>query len=473
MTSWQLAVEETQQCLHAFHSRWQHQRLLQHSLLLWRSLVLLLRQQRAEVARADAWHNQRLARLALTSWADVAAAGAAERAAAAAAAASYERRLLRRLLLQWSLVACASSAARVYYQHGLLQKVVGAWRSQAAAAAAGALQQELRQMGQHAGVPSGGSWAVNQLEQTDRPQQQAWQQGASLQPCLDSLRQQQLSPMQLLAPPVPLLPDHLLQQQRQQQPVGGFLSYRGPGDTTSSSWSPGLHTQAAIYSSPGVADRRATDAAAAAATAATVASQSMSCPGAVSGQPGWQLQGASGAAGTGSPTLPPWLLAEHGAGGLQGGSAGASPRSAGLGAIGALAGWSPGQVHPAAQEQAAGATGALTAGSRNSTSSASGCGAGCAVAVAARAVGSGLKQHAVRRSASQELAGAGSTGAGKGNPQTKRTVGSARSIGGFGNNAAGVRRKGAAAHESALKTSVGSCSPAKLTRAVVQHTQLL
>jgi hypothetical protein len=212
MTSWELAVEETQQHLLVFRSRWAP-RLLQHSLLLWRSLVLLLKQQREEAAHAQAWRNRRLATHALQFWAGYAAARAAQRGAVAAAVRLYEQKLLRRKLLQWSLVACATSAARAYHQHGMLQRLFAAWRGLIAANRVDALRLELQQQGGGlAGAQEGGN----------HPQAQHihWQH----HPTQQQQQQSQASRLQALMP-LELLP--LQQQQQQQQP--GLQEPRGCG----------------------------------------------------------------------------------------------------------------------------------------------------------------------------------------------------------------------------------------------------
>jgi hypothetical protein len=163
-SGWQLAAESTSTALVAFQDRWQRQRLLQRTLLLWRGLVLLLRHQRQEAASVDAWRAQRLARGVLQAWRDVAAALAVQRAASDAAVQHYERSLLRRKLLQWSLVACASSAARLYYAQVLGQRCVWAWRRASAASAAAELQQELQQ--QQAAPAGSSAWATGSAADT-------------------------------------------------------------------------------------------------------------------------------------------------------------------------------------------------------------------------------------------------------------------------------------------------------------------
>jgi len=306
MTSWQLAVEETEQRLFTFQHRWQRQRLLQHSLLLWRSLVLLLKQQRQEAAAAEAWHRTRFARAALQAWSVVAAATAARKVVTAAAVHAYEQRLLRRKLLQWSLVSCASSAARVYYQHGLLHKVLRAWQQLAAASTAADLQLELhhQQQQQQQQLPD--------TPQVGVPNQPAWQEQALPADFVQATQQQQ-----------PMLPGYLLQdahpaaQQQQQQP-GGYLSHGGThavdvGSRVQGASSP--RPAAERYTSPAALGGGTGDAVGHPAVAwDSMQCHSLSCPGTL--QQYQQLQAAQAVAGL-SARVPPWLMPDKQTAGMQ------------------------------------------------------------------------------------------------------------------------------------------------------------
>jgi hypothetical protein len=224
MTSWELAVKETQQRLLVFQSRWD-QRLQQHALLLWRSLVLLLKQQREEAAHAQAWRDRRLARQALQIWAGYAAARSAQRGAVAAAVQLYEQKLLRRKLLQWSLVACATSAAQAYYQHGMLQRVCAAWRALIAARRVDALRLELQQQPWGLARPQeGGDYPHGQLINLQQQPQQQQGQAARLQA---------LMPLELL--PLQLPPG--LQEPLGARPVDSAAAADGPDSWRLPQWS--------------------------------------------------------------------------------------------------------------------------------------------------------------------------------------------------------------------------------------------
>lgn len=555
IVSWQLAVEDTQQLLATFHSRWQHQRLLQHSLLLWRSLVLLLKQQRQEATRAESWHSHRLARGVLTAWSGYTAVALAERGAEAAAVGSYERRLMRKKLLQWSLVACASSAARVYYQHGLMQRVVGAWKGEVAAAAAESLQRELQQQhfleqqqyGHVAGMPEGLRAVKQQQGCADHhQQQQVWQQGCWQQ----QQESQQVFGKHLLPPS---LPEHLQQHQQhywpqQQQQMQSAVCHPGVISSTSS-WSPRLQHQqqqqhsigvTTYHSSPGAlgVGSRVTPAASTAAAAHN--NSSSSCPGGISvnqqssggvasTQQSQQLQRAHAAAGLGNK-LPPWLMGPE-----QGSQQKLQAGTTSLGGSGGV--WSQPdhtvgvqqQLHSSSsRHQGAGVDSTGRGGSRGGQA-APGCAAG--LHMAQRSLPASLLKHptqaagasdrpekgagreaagrhssssgggsstgrkgsiavpGVKHGAAAAARGSGSAGAavvavaavGEGSPQGKRNVGGARGVGPAGRNAAAgaaaavaPRRKGGVGSEPALKADAEICgSPAKLKRAVVQHTQLM
>lgn len=304
MTSWQLAVEETQQRLFTFQHHWQRQRLLQHSLLLWRSLVLLLKQQRQEAAAAEAWHRTRRARAVLQAWSAVAAATAARKVVTAAAVRAYEQRLLHRKLLQWSLVSCASSAARVYYQHGLLHKVLRAWQQLAAASTVADLQLELHHHEQQQLLPD--------APQTGVSNQPALQEQALPADIVQATQQQQQQQM---------LPGYLLQDAHpaaQQQQPGRYLSHGGLDAVDVDSR---LHASssprpaAERYTSPAALGGGTGNAVGHAAVAwESMQFHSLSCPGTL--QQYQQLQAAQAVAGLSERSLP-WLMPDKQTSGMQ------------------------------------------------------------------------------------------------------------------------------------------------------------
>jgi hypothetical protein len=120
------------------------------------------------------------------------------------------------------------------------------------------------------------------------------------------------------------------------------------------------------------------------------------------------------------------------------------------------------------------------AAGRHSSSSGGGSSTGRKGSIAVPGVKHGVAA-AARGSGSAGAAVVAVAAVGKGSPQGKRNVGGARGVGPAGrNSAAGAaaavapRRKGGVGSEPALKADAEICgSPAKLKRAVVQHTQLM
>lgn len=224
----------------------------------------------------------------LMAWADVTGAQAERRAALAVVASGYERRLLRRKLLQWSLVACASTAARCYYQQGLLNRCVAAWRRLIAESAAGALQAELMlppppppqqqlQQQQTAGVvlcePADHHngqqlWQQEQLQwqqaHSVQQQQAVWGEASLAAEVLTRLReeQQQPSPNLHLLQPLPLPPAAAGAVAFQARAAGGRVANKSSAPpaagNTAGSRSSGQRQQRVFGANPGCSARSPT-----------------------------------------------------------------------------------------------------------------------------------------------------------------------------------------------------------------------
>lgn len=229
--------------------------------------------------------------------------------------------------MQWSLVACASSAARVYYQHGLLQRVLAAWRGVVAVGAADALKRELLHStiadAAGGGVMRSGTHPQQQLQWLEEARRLLQATAAAVAPedVCSSLQQQQqrqwpgqelhwgrpqswyepggaatelpqqqpvarihrLLPAELLPLQLPVPHTHGPQQQQQQAEYGSTVQGLGTVGVVGSSRplapsAQGLSLPGSNYSSPGALlvtprESRADTAAVAAAA------NSVSCPG--------------------------------------------------------------------------------------------------------------------------------------------------------------------------------------------------
>eukprot|EP00775_Hariotina_reticulata_P010820 gene10820-10976_t len=116
LSCWQAATQHTLQLLQQFHKCWHHERLLCKALVLWRGVVVLLRQQRQAAAAAQEWHSRRGMSRVVAAWLGAAAESAVERAASLAAYQCHAAQLMRRMLRTWSKVTAASAAARCWHQ---------------------------------------------------------------------------------------------------------------------------------------------------------------------------------------------------------------------------------------------------------------------------------------------------------------------------------------------------------------------
>jgi hypothetical protein len=137
LTGWQAATHHTLQLLQQFHKRWHNDRLLCKAQVLWRAVVVLLRQQRKAAAAAQEWHNRSRLSHVVRAWRRQAAELAAEGALSLAAYQYRPAPLMRRMLRVCRNVAAASAAARYWHQQQVVQKLFRAWQTLARVNAAG------------------------------------------------------------------------------------------------------------------------------------------------------------------------------------------------------------------------------------------------------------------------------------------------------------------------------------------------